>query len=420
MERVRLDGNAKRVIAARLISHTGGTAGFFVGVWGTAAYSLDATPGQLALLMASLSVASMVGAAIAGVLVDRFDPRKVLLVSEVAFVPSILTLVRVGSMTEMTIRAPLVWLVGSLALTAITSFPPFLADDENLVARTNTVMEAAGNIAFVLGPVLGALTVRFFSVGAVFVVDAATSAVAALLLIRVTVRAVPHEERRSGMSELAAGFRYAYSSRPLVLILGLGTLTWLSFGAFGALEPIFYRDVLRTGPEALGYLNSIFGVGLFAGAFILDRNVHRATNLRTVVVLTALCGVGCLIYIGTTSLVVVGLGAIVWGMLLGGVSPLLRTLSHLHTKEGYVGRVSSVLNMHHSIGELVPLAIAPALAAALGVQRVLMATGVFMLVVAPLFLGRARRIDAERPVRPEPDRHLADRIEDLEEHVPAF
>ncbi len=420
MERPRLDRNAWRVVAARLISHTGGTAGFFVGVWGTAAFRLDADPGQLALLMASLSVASLVGAAVAGVLVDRFDPRKVLFVGEIAFVPAILTLVDVGSMAAMTVRAPLVWLVGSVALTAITSFPPFLSTDEHVVARTNTVMEAAGNIAFVIGPVIGSLTVTVFSIGAVFVVDAATSAVAALLLMRVTVRAVPHEERRSGFSELVEGFRYAYSSRPLVLILGLGTLTWLSFGAFGALEPIFYRDVLRTGPEALGYLNSIFGVGLFAGAFVLDRNVGRATNLRTVVVLTALCGVGCLIYIGTTSLVVVGLGAVVWGMLLGGVSPLLRTLSHLHTREGYVGRVSSVLNVHHSVGELVPLAVAPALAAALGVQRVLIATGVFMLVTAPLFLGRARRLDAERPVRPESDRHLAERVEDLEEHVPAF
>lgn len=418
MERVRLDRNAWRVIVARLVSHTGGMAGFFVGIWGTAAYTLDATAGQLALLMGSLSVASMLGAAVAGVLVDRFDPRRVLLLSELAFVPAILTLMDVGSMAEMTVRAPLVWLVGSLALTSITAFPPFLSTDEDTVARTNTLMEAAGTIAFVLGPAVGSLTLLVADIAAVFVVDAVTSAVAAALLLRVTVREVPSEERRSGLAELVAGFRYAYGSRPIVLLLALGSLSWLSFGAFGALEPIFYRDVLGTGPEALGYLNSIFGVGLFLGAFTLDRNVRRATNLRTVVVLTALSGVGCLVYIGTTSLVVVGVGAVLWGALLGGVTPLLRTLTHLHTRAGYVGRVTSVFNVHHSLGELLPLAVAPALAAAVGVQPVLVATAVMLLLGAPLFWRWARRLDAERPVRPDPDRGLAERLEDVEEHVP--
>ncbi|MBW3659334.1 MAG: MFS transporter [Actinobacteria bacterium] len=418
MSRPSLDANAWRVIIARLISRTGGEAGFFVGVWGTAAYALDATPGSLALLMAAMSVASMIGAAVAGVLVDRFDPRRVLIASEVVFVPAILTLTTVGSMAEMTVRAPLVWLVGSIGVTAITAFPPALAADEDRVARTNTLMEAAGTIAFVLGPALGALTVRLVDLPAVFVLDAATSVVAVLLLVPVRVRRVEARERGTGLAELRAGFRYAYRSRAIVLILALGSLTWLSFGAFGALEPLFYRDVLGTGPEALGYLNSVFGVGLFLGAFTLDRNALRATNLRTVVVLTAACGIGALIYVGTSSLVVVAVGAVVWGVLLGALMPLLRTLLHLHTGEGYVGRVSGVYLVHKSVGELAPLAVAPALAALFGVQRVLLASGVLLLVLAPTAWRRASRLDGERPVRPLADRGLAERVEDLEERVP--
>ena len=49
-----------RVAAARFISRAGGEAAFFVGVWGKAAYEFAATPAQLALLMGTMSIASIV------------------------------------------------------------------------------------------------------------------------------------------------------------------------------------------------------------------------------------------------------------------------------------------------------------------------------------------------------------------------
>ena len=72
--------HVRNVVLARLISRTGGEAAFFVGIWGKAAFELQATPGELALVMAALAIASLIGASAAGVLVDRFDPRKVVLI----------------------------------------------------------------------------------------------------------------------------------------------------------------------------------------------------------------------------------------------------------------------------------------------------------------------------------------------------
>lgn len=415
--RTPLTADARRLIAARFISRVGGEAGFFVGIWGTAAYELDADPSSLALLMAAIAVAGMVGSAAAGVLVDRFAPKRVLIAGELLFVPAILSLTTVASMAEMTLRAPLAWLAGSLVLTAVTSFPPYLTEDQRLVERTNTVMEAAGTIAFVLGPVMGSLTLRFADLPTVFVLDAATSVVGVLLVLGVRIRTVAHQERKGGLVELREGFAYALRQGPIRLLLLMGSLTWLSFGTFSALEPLFYRDVLGTGPEALGYVNSIFGVGLFAGAFLLDRAAGRFTSLRTVVALTAACGFGVFVYVGTDRLAVVVVGAIVWGTLLGALLPLLRTLTHLHTQDAYVGRVMGTFNVANGAGHLVPLALAPTIAHAIGVQPVLFGAGVVLLALAPLGLRPAVRLDRERRVTAPAGRGLADRIEDLEEHV---
>lgn len=416
--RVPLTGHARRLVAARFVSRVGGEAGFFVGIWGTAAYELDATPSSLALLMAAIAVAGMVGSAVAGVLVDRLGPKRVLLAGELLFVPAILTLTTVDSMAQMTVRAPIAWLAGSLVLTAVTSFPPYLAEEPRLVERTNTVMEAAGTIAFVLGPLVGSLTVRLSGLPMVFVVDALTSVVAVLLVLRVHTRPVAHREHQGGLRELREGFAYAYRQRPIRLLLLLGGLTWLSFGTFSALEPLFYRDVLGVGPETLGYVNSVFGVGLFLGAFLLDRAAGRLTSVRTVVILTSACGLGAFVYVGTDQLRVVVVGAVVWGTVLGALLPLLRTLVHLHTDEGFVGRVMGTFNVAHGGAEIVPLAVAPTLAGAFGVQPVLVGVGAVLLLLAPLAYPAAGRLDRQRRVTAPPGRGLADRIEDLEEHVP--
>ncbi|HEX9762464.1 MAG TPA: hypothetical protein VGA97_05115, partial [Acidimicrobiia bacterium] len=62
------DLNARRVVLARFVSRIGGEAAFFVGIWGKAAFDLQATPSELALVMGALGVAALIGASVAGVL----------------------------------------------------------------------------------------------------------------------------------------------------------------------------------------------------------------------------------------------------------------------------------------------------------------------------------------------------------------
>lgn len=415
--RPALPPHVRRVVTARFVSHLGGSAGFFVGLWGMAAYELDADPTSLAMLMGALALAQLIGSAIAGVLVDRWDPKRVLIAGELLFVPAILTLTTAQSMGDLTLRAPVAWFGSALVMTAVTSFPPYLvsASSPAELERANARVEAAGTLAFILGPVLGALTVRWSGIPAVFVVDAATSLVGLAVVWGVQVRAVEHRATRRGLGEFVEGFSVAYRTPAVALVLSLGLLTWLAFGAFGALEPLFFRDVLGTSAEALGYVNAVFGIGLFAGAVVLDRSAGRLTSLRSLTVFTALSGVGVFAYAGTAALPIVVAGALFWGGILGVLMPLLRTMLHLHTPEGYVGRVSGVFMVHHSAGELVPLAFAPALAAWLGVQRALLTAGVVMLVAVPFAWRPATRLDRERPVVPDPDRDVVERLGDVDD-----
>jgi MFS family permease len=391
----------RRLTLARLISRTGGEAAFFVGIWGRAAYEFDATPGQLALLMGVLGVFAMAGSAVGGVLVDRFGPRKVMLVGEALFAPAALTLILPTSMATMTVAVALVGFVTMTGYTAVTSFPPFLARDDAELVRLNSMVEIAGTAGFVVGPALGGVLVATVGLDWIFVLDAVTSLIAAGLAARITLRPeAAHTREHTALRELGEGLRHAWHTPALRFALGLGTVTWLSFGAFSSLEPLFFRDVLRTGPEMLGWVNTIFGVGLVVGSALVNRLPSGHVRMRTGALLTAAGGFGAILYTGSEHVRIVLVAAVVWGAILGALFPVLRTLVQSATPAHMQGRSAGILEMTHNVGELAPLLAMPALAAAFGVQQVLIGSGVMLVIIATALLPRAGRLDARLPLPP--------------------
>ncbi len=397
------DRNVRSVVAARLISRIGGEAAFFVGIWGKAAYDLDATPAQLAVVMAALGVASLIGASIAGVLVDRFDPRRVVMVGEVLFVPAALSLMFADTIPTLALATFVLGLVGTPVFTAISSFAPFLTDDEGHLAKINSWIEGASWIAFVVGPAAGAILAGSLGIDSIFVLDAATSLIAAALLIPVRVRNLSGDHvRASGLKELREGFGFAYGHERLRFYILLGSAVWLMFGMFSTLEPLFYRDVLGVDVEALGWINSIFGVGLVGGTLIAARLPERLRSATFLTFLVGMNALGVLAYIGTDIVGVVVVAAPSWGIIIGLMAPLHRTMVQVNSPGPMVGRIMGVNHIHSEVGHLLPLAFAPGLAALFGVQSTLIGAGALVAVIALLFARPARRLDRTREVKVPP------------------
>jgi MFS family permease len=399
------DRDVTRVVLARFISRTGGEAAFFVGIWGKAAFEMKATAYEVAAVMSALGIASLIGSAVAGVLVDRFDPRRVLIAGEILFIPVALGMVVAETIPGLVVSTFLLGLVGMPVYTAISAFGPFLTDNPDRLARINSYIEGASWAAFVVGPALGAIITANVGLDGIFVLDAATSAVAALIVIPVKVRQMSRPEReKEGLREIREGFTFAYRHQRLRFYIWLGSSVWVLFGTFSALEPLFYRDILGATPETLGWVNSIFGLGLVGGTVIASRLTARYRTARTLVVIVAMNALGVLAYVGTDQLRVVVVAGVFWGLLIGIMAPLLRTLIQLNTPDELMGRITGVTQVHSEVGHLLPLAIAPFLAGLLGVQRTLIFAGLALALFAILFLPTAVKLDRTRTVAVPPTR----------------
>lgn len=389
--------NLYLVVAARFVSRAGGSAAFFIGIWGVAAYVFKVTAAQLAWLSASNAVAGIVGSVAAGVLIDRYGPRKVLIVAELLSIPAVLGLALADTYPSMIAYSALFSLVGVPTFTAGASFAPYLAHGTKALEKANAWIEAAGSAGFVIGPAIGALVSQAFGIRWVFAVMATASvmAIVAIWPVRIAVARKAAGEVRHPFAEVRDGLAMAYETRGLRYLILLGTLTWLCFGAFSALEPLFYRDAVKVGVEWIGYINTLFGIGMVAGAWLLPRLPQRIVSVRGAAIAVGLTGLGSILYVGSTKLPLIALGGLAWGVLIGAVEPLLRTLIHVRAPHQYVGRIMGVVQYHRSAAELVPLGIAPSLAAVIGVQGTLIAGGVLAAALAFGSWRSASAIDAE-------------------------
>jgi MFS transporter, DHA3 family, macrolide efflux protein len=416
------DPTIRKLALARFASSSGGEASFFVGIWGRAAFEFGASAAELALLMAVFGITGIVGSAVAGPLVDRFGVKRVFVTGELLTAPAVLSLVLPTSMTQLIIGCGVVGLVGTLVGTSTSTFPPFLTADGSRLAAINGALEFAGAAALIAGPAVGALIATVGDLRWIFVLDGITSVLSAVIVARLAVRRAavtsPGVEAaelvggpvetgtgRLGVlgrvstvtGELRAGFTFVYRRTSPRYVLAVAMLIWLTFGVFGNLEPLFYREVLGTGPEALGWVNAIFGIGLSAGALAVQRIPDERVTLRLGAMVAVANGLGVIAYTAWADVRVVAVGGAMWGVVLGTHNPILRTLIQRTAPEHLMGRVMGAMTVHNRLGELLPLAFAPLAAVQWGVQAALVGCGVICGGAASLLLPLGGRLDAEAP-----------------------
>ena len=384
--------DVNQVALARFVSRTGGEAAFFVGIWGKASFEFNATPTELAWVMAALGVASLIGSAAAGLAVDRLGPRRVLILSELVFIPAVLAVTLATTITGFAILVFFTGLLSAPVYTAVASMAPFLTSDPARLSLINSRIETGSWAAFIVGPAAGALLADTVSLDSIFVLDAVTSLVGVVLVLPIKLRSPVQQEERAGfLAELVSGIRYSASRPALRFMLVAGTSVWLAYGAFNSLEPLFYREVLKTGPAALGWMNSLFGVGMVAGTVLVPRLSSFWWRAPALPVLVALNGAAGLIYVSTDRLWVVAIGAFCWGSVIGILSPVYRTLVQSVTPDHLMGRVQGASQMLSDTLRLVPLLFIPALAVDLGIQGVLVGNVISLGLLGLALIPWSRR-----------------------------
>jgi MFS family permease len=236
---------------------------------------------------------------IAGVIADRVDQRRILLVTQaLAFVLSlILGLLVVTGRVELWhiyLQAAAQSAVFAFDMTTRQALFPRLVPRARIVEAV-TLQSLAGRTSAMIGPAIGGIVIATLGEAAPFFLSTITNVV--LITGVAWMRGVPRVTGRVAASvrtELTEGLRYMLATPVLAGVLKL-EIVYALFQMNPVMVTIIGRDVLGVGPEGLGALLAADGIGALVGIAILltfrpRRRPGRFVILTTMAYATALVG----------------------------------------------------------------------------------------------------------------------------------
>jgi len=289
---LRTNAAFRRLWAARSISAFGDSLGLVALI----VYVVD-TAGEAftvaALLLVGEFIPSLLGP-FSGALSDRFDRRRIMILSELVQAVAVLLIAITLPPMPMLLMLVAVRAVASQVLQpAARSVIPILVPDRHLESANSAIGFGANGME-AIGPFVAASLIEVIGIRAVLLIDVATFLVSAALLAR--LRPLPPADVKDGQRprlvvEVVTGLRFM-ASAPLIRAVTLGFVAVVMCNGVDDVALLFLvRDSFHANTSTTGYLYGAVGVGLLAGYLILGR---RGTRTPTIVLFLLGCAVSSL------------------------------------------------------------------------------------------------------------------------------
>jgi MFS family permease len=245
-------------------------------------YDLSGSPVLLGALNGLRAAPFLISGPIAGVVADRMDRRRLLLI----YAP---ILVIATALMGVLVSAGLaeVWHVFLFTMVTATVFscnqPVKQAMIPSVVPRHDlmnaiTLNSMAMNSTKMVGPALGGLLIAIFGAGGNFFVQSLAYAVVVWLTFQIVVPVsdtVRRARKTSALADLKEGLRYVAKTPAVLAIMAAALIPHMFSFPYQVLMPVFQKDVLNLGPEALGLLMAAPGVGAVLALITLAATAHR-------------------------------------------------------------------------------------------------------------------------------------------------
>ncbi|MFC4009813.1 MFS transporter [Nonomuraea purpurea] len=364
----------RRLLAASVISQTGD----WVISTGLAFYVYQLTGSTLATatMLLITRLPDVLLGSVAGVLADRWDRRRLLVGTDVLLALGLLPLLAVHEPSQIWIvYGVALWtgVLGTLLPPAQKALVPQLVAREQLV-RANALHAQCGQIARLLGAMLGGVAVSAGGLGAVVLIDVASFAISAALQASLRTPGRPSATTSMG-GQWAAGLRLAARHAGVRLLVAYMAIAGLGEGIFSTLAAPFVAEVLGGGGDAYGLFLSVQAVGGIAGGLLVAAYAGAAkpwTLLGGATIVFGLTDLALFVYPLAVpalwpALVLIGLAGAPAAAAMAGFTTLAQTV----TADEHRGAVIGLLGSAHAATALLGTALAGVLGGTLGIVATL-------------------------------------------------
>ncbi len=328
---------------------------------------------------------------LAGVLADRWDRMRIMLIAQVlamvqAFVLAGLMFTGIIAPWHLLPLAFFLGVANALDAPARHSFIVKVVERREDLGNAIALNSAMFNGARLVGPPLAGILVGLFGEGVCFLLNGVSylAVIFALLAMKFPAGAL----RRKPLGfwlELREGFAYTFGQRPIRLIIAF--IAWVSLVgvSYMTLMPVFVSKILHGGPDDLGFLMGAAGCGALLGALALASRQKRQ-GLGTIMVAGSLLFGAALVCLAMTRIFWLGM----FLMFFGGMGMMVQmasanTFIQHQVSDDKRARVMSIYTMAFMGSMPIGSFLVGTLASAIGVQRTVALGGVLTLAGAIVF-----------------------------------
>lgn len=368
-------------------------------------YRLTGSAMILGLIGFTSQIPMLLFSPIAGVYADRLNRYRMVIATQFcamlqALALAFLALTGLIEVWHLFILSFLLGLINSFDMPIRQSFVVELLESKADLGNAIALNSFLFNGARLLGPSIAGVLIGMTSEGTCFLINGISflAVLLALLSMQIKTRSLS-SAKDSIMNDMKAGFVYVRKFMPIRYILyNLALMSFIGM-PFAVLMPVFAKDILKGGPETLGFLMASSGLGAIAGALFL---ASRKTVLglgRLIVLGSIMFGTGLICFAISTSVLLSAalLTFTGFGMMVQMVAS--NTIIQTIVDDTMRGRVMSFFAM--SFAGTMPFGslYAGSLASSIGAPRTLIISGIVCIAVALLFYRRLKPMrEVIRPI----------------------
>ena len=224
-----------------------------------------------------------------------------------------------------------------------TSLKPFLIPRE-IYANGATWTTIGWQSGVIIGPLLGGFMLAFLGRETSLISVAVLLSLCFLLVNLLSKRTFPKIETERVLQSLGEGFRFIAKTKIVLWAISLDLVSVL-FGGVIALLPIFAEDILKIGPEGLGYLRAAPSIGALITMIALTRFPPTRHAWRNMLLAVAGFGLFTLLF-AYSNYLWLSLFALAMTGACDSISVVIRqTILQIYPPENMRGRVAAVNGM---------------------------------------------------------------------------
>lgn len=364
-------------------------------------YEMTGSTLMMGTVMAVNAAPAVLFGMMAGVLVDRMNKRKVMIITDLVrgFNTALMAFLYMWDMIS-------IWHL--YVFTFINSFCEIFSSparasamqvlvDKKHYLTANSLRQASSAMAEIAGTAIAAVVMGYLGIGAAILIDSVTffiSAYTAIMArIELSINKTAPLNIRQFYCEFTEGLAVIKSNVVLLVSLTMACLVNLMLTPFNVLVPEYSDKILMAGETGMSLIMMSFTVGMVSGSLVIGHIGHRFKKSTLVITGFIGLGVGMMLFGLITNVQLACVSAAIGGAFIPIISSSAMTLMQEATPADKMGRVSSTASTLSLLGLPLGYALSGIMAYGINVLTIFKLVGILIILVAipPIIIKEFRK-----------------------------